>query len=99
MEDFLYYNDLFDIYGDLLTDNEKENFLEYYQEDLSLSEIASNKNVSRNAIHKTLKIVIDKLNNYEAKLHVYEMKQALNEAIELDDITKIKNKLKTIIDK
>ncbi|MBO4245882.1 MAG: hypothetical protein J5892_04015 [Bacilli bacterium] len=99
MEDFLYYNDLFDIYGDLLTDNEKENFLEYYQEDLSLSEIASNKNVSRNAIHKTLKVVIDKLNNYEAKLHVYEMKQALNEAIELENISEIKNKLKTIIDK
>ncbi len=26
MKDFLYYNELFDIYGDLLTDNERDNF-------------------------------------------------------------------------
>ena len=57
MKDFVYYNNLFDIYGDLLTDNERDNFRDYYQEDLSLSEIAGEKNVSRSAIQKTIKNV------------------------------------------
>ena len=43
MKDFVYYNNLFDIYGELLTDNEKNSFRDYYQEDLSLSEIADEK--------------------------------------------------------
>ena len=60
MEDFVYYNNLYDIYGDLLTENEQNCFIDYYQDNLSLSEIAENKNVSRSAIGKTIKNVTDK---------------------------------------
>ena len=31
MEDFVYYNNLFDVYSNLLTDKEKEAFRDYYQ--------------------------------------------------------------------
>ena len=98
MKDFLYYNELFDLYGDLLTDHERDNFLEYYQEDLSLSEIAENKNVSRSAVSKTINTVIDKLNNYEDKLHMYQKKQTLIKITKIDDLNKIKEEINKMLD-
>ena len=98
MKDFLYYNELFDLYGELLTDNERDNFLEYYQEDLSLSEIAENKNVSRSAVSKTINTVIDKLNNYENKLHMYQKKTKLMEITKIDDLNKIKEEINKMLD-
>ena len=98
MKDFLYYNELFDLYGDLLTDHERDNFLEYYQEDLSLSEIAENKNVSRSAVSKTINTVIDKLNNYEDKLHMYQKKQTLINITKIDDLNKIKEEINKMLD-
>ena len=62
MEEFVYYNSLYDIYGELLTEKEKDSFIAYYQENYSLAEIADLKKVSRNAVFKTVKTVIDKLN-------------------------------------
>ena len=98
MKDFLYYNELFDLYGELLTDNERDNFLEYYQEDLSLSEIAENKNISRSAVSKTINTVIDKLNNYENKLHMYQKKIKLMEITKIDDLNKIKEEINKMLD-
>ena len=45
---------LFDYYGDLLTDKQREYFDLYYREDLSLSEIAENEGVSRQAVRDML---------------------------------------------
>lgn len=99
MKDFVYYNDLFSIYSSLLTDNEKTSFKEHYFEDLSLSEIAEEKNISRAAVHKTVNNVIDKLNYYESILHIYENKTSLKECLDLTDINIIKNKIKDILEK
>ena len=99
MKDFVYYNELFEIYCDLLTDKEKENFKDYYFEDLSLSEIADNKNISRAAVQKTIKNVIDKLKHYEDLLHIYENKTLLTECINSSDISVIKEKINKIINK
>ena len=63
-----YYNSLYQYYGVLLTDKQKEMFECYYIDDFSLSEIAENLNVSRNAVWDTLKKVIDKLEEYEVRL-------------------------------
>ena len=68
MEEVIYYNELYDLYGKLLTEKQREYFENYYFNNLSLSEMADNYNVSRNAIHKQLKIVIEKLEDYEDKL-------------------------------
>ena len=35
MEDVVYFNELYDLYGDLLTDKQKEYFEEYYFNNLS----------------------------------------------------------------
>ena len=86
----IYLNDLFDLYQKLLNEHEQSVFIEYYQEDLSLKEIADNFNVTRNAIYKTLKSVEEKLNVYEKKLELYKKKNELLKAIENNDIIKIK---------
>ena len=98
MKEFVYYNNLFDIYSDLLTDNERDNFRDYYQEDLSLSEIADEKNVSRSAIQKTIKNVIDKLNYYESVLHVYEKNSKLTQLLYSTDLEEIKKGIKKVLD-
>lgn len=41
---------LFDFYGELLTDRQKELFDLYYNEDLSLAEIAENEGISRQGV-------------------------------------------------
>ena len=41
---------LFDFYGELLTDRQKEFFDLYYNEDLSLAEIAENEGISRQGV-------------------------------------------------
>ena len=75
-------SDLLGIYGNLLTEYQLEIMELYYFEDLSLKEIAENKNVSRNAIFTLIKRV-------EKILIDYENKMKLNEKIK-----KIENKIK-----
>ncbi len=63
---------LFERYGELLTDTQKEVFSDYYLYDLSLSEIAENKGISRAAISDNLHKSLEKLEEYESKLHLIE---------------------------
>ena len=58
---------LYDIYHNLLTDKQRMYFEDYYYADLSLSEIADNYNVSRNAVHDQLKRIVGELEEYENK--------------------------------
>ena len=59
---------LLDMYGKLLT--EKQYFLldDYYNQDLSLSEIAENEGITRQAVRDNLKKGENKLFEYEEKL-------------------------------
>ena len=45
---------LFDFYGELLTDRQKEFYDLYYNEDLSLSEIAENYGISRQGVRDVI---------------------------------------------
>ena len=45
---------LYDFYGDLLTDRQKEFFDLYYTDDLSLSEIADNYGISRQGVRDVI---------------------------------------------
>ena len=98
MENREYLNSLFDIYKDLLTKTEQETFAYYYIEDLSLQEIADNKNISKSSVGKTLKSAIEKLEEYETILHNYETKTKIEEILLESDINKIKEKIKVILD-
>ena len=97
MEEFVYYNNLFDVYGSLLTEKEQITFKDYYQEDLSLSEIANENNVSRAAVQKTIKTVLDKLKYYEDILHIYNKNVKLRELLNESNIGIIKNEIEKIL--
>lgn len=72
MQSRLYLIDLFDIYGSLLTDKQRNYFKIYYFDNLSLSEISENENITRNAIHKHIMDATTKLEYYEEKINIYK---------------------------
>ncbi len=94
MENNVYITILYDYYKELLTERQKEYFENYYFNNLSLQEIAINMNVSRNAIHKELKNIEVKLNQYEEKLNLYKKDQKLLKLIEKIDNIELKEKIK-----
>ena len=63
---------LFDYYGELLSDSQKNYFIDYYFHNLTLSEIAENNNVSKNAVSKDLKLACSKLEDFDSKLKLIE---------------------------
>ena len=89
MEEIIYYTNLFDYYEELLTPTQREYFKSYYFENLSLSEISENYNISRNAASKTIKDVKDKLDYYEEKLSLYSNKLKIIELIDKEILSKI----------
>ena len=97
MEELVHYTLLYDIYGSLLTDKQKEYFEDYYFKNLSLSELASKYNISRNAIHKQLKETIKRLENYEDNLRLAKKNEMLENIIETISDEEIKHKLQEVI--
>ena len=92
----LKYSYLFDYYGELFTDKQKEYFMDYYFNNLTLQEIAENNNVSRNAVHKNIKDINKKLDYYEEKLKLYSNKQQIDKLLENVDVN-IKEQIEELI--
>lgn len=72
---------LYDYYSKLLTEKQQEYFEDYYFNNLSLSEISENNDVSRNAVHKQIKEVEEKLNYYEEKLNLLEKNRKISKIL------------------
>lgn len=85
---------LYEIYGDLLTDKQKEYFEFYYYDDLSLGEIAINNNVSRNAVYDMLKKTETILEHYEEVLKIFDKTNRILKLIDDNNIDGIKKILK-----
>ncbi len=94
LEEHLYYNTLFDIYGNLLNEREKEIFTLSYIEDLSLQEIADVKQVSKTAIGNTLTTIHKKLDHYEESIKVYQKRKNILKAVDEIKEEKIKEKIR-----
>lgn len=90
MEEFIYYNNLYDCYYKLLTEKQRVYFEEYYFNNLSLSEISENYGVSRNAVYKQIQITIEKLKEYEEKLGLYKKKEYLEKELKNHQDPRIK---------
>ena len=63
---------LFDFYGELLTEHQKEIYGQFIQEDLSLGEIAKEAGISRQGVHDLVRRCSQTLAGYEEKLHLVE---------------------------
>lgn len=87
---------LYDFYGELLNDKQKDCFEDYYFNNLSLGEISENMNLSRNAIYKNIKTSEDKLYYYEDKLNLFKNREKLYEIVDTIDDENIKNKIKEL---
>jgi len=71
---------LYDYYGDLLTDRQKECFEMRYYQDLSLGEIGEELGISRQGVHENLSRAEALLRNMEAKTGCASRDQACRKA-------------------
>ena len=80
-----------ELYGKLLTKKQSEIINDYYNMDLSLSEIAENNNITRQAVRDILKKGEKKLFEYEEKLQFMKRTLSQEKKIEkvLSELTKI----------
>ena len=85
---------LIEIYGKLLTEKQLEILDNYYNMDLSLSEIAENNGITRQAVRDILKKGETRLFEYEEKLNIMKKMQKQEEKISiiLSELTKIQTK-------
>ena len=75
LENQISISELFHIYGELLS-NRQRNFIRlYYDDNLSLSEIAAQHEISRQAVHDAIKHGRKALTRYEETLHLRDIKK------------------------
>ena len=83
--DKIYLNEIYIYYKELFTEKQQMYFEDYYMNDLSLSEIAENYDISRNAVHNQLKIVEEKILYYEETLGLKKKKEEINKLLKDKD--------------
>ena len=81
MEKIVKVAELYDIYGPLLNEKQRDVINCYYNEDLSLQEIAENNNKSKQAISDMMTRTVDKLFEFEDELSLLEKKDELKDAL------------------
>lgn len=84
MEKHVEVSMLCQIYGKLLTEKQYEFINDYYNNDLSLSEIAENNNITRQAVRDIIKKGENKLFEFEEKLLF--MKRTLDQEKQIQEI-------------
>ena len=109
MEDRVEIALLMDLYGSLLTEKQRDIMDLYYNDDLSLAEIAEINKTSRQAIHDLIKRCYKQLLSYESKLNL--LQKSINReqkimdfldflkskySIDEEDIIQYKNKLENL---
>ena len=72
---------LLDLYGDLLTDKQRECYDLHCNEDLSLSEIAEQLSISRQGVWDNIRRAEMALTEYEEKTHLLERLDSVREKV------------------
>ena len=87
---------LFDFYGELLNEHQKNVYGDIISSDLSYSEFASENNISRQAVFDMVRRCDEKLEGYESKLKLVEKFMKAREQMEelTDIITKLRDNSK-----
>ena len=100
---------LFDVYGAMLGEQKQKMFELYYGDDLSLSEIADEMNISRQGVRESLKKCEEQLLEFEEKLGFAKKISSLEKSVrslksldvsgaEREKLDKIVEELKKIIE-
>lgn len=110
MERIFERNLLFDFYGELLTEHQRDIYRDAVYEDLSLSELSIQYGITRQGIHDLIKRCDKILNEYEEKLQLIdkfmkikgmasEIQETLNDVSESEARDKIEKLTENIINK
>ncbi len=81
---------LLDIYGAMLTEKQYETLNAYYNEDLSLAEIAENTGITRQGVHKSITCAED---------YLFRMEKALGCAKRYRDISAVLNDMQKLAER
>ncbi len=85
MEEVLHYTLLYDLYKGLLTSKQRETFKDYFEENLTIEEIADNNGISKSAVSKTIIGIKEILDNYEEKIGMKKYKDSLKKEFETEE--------------
>ena len=85
IEETIKLGELLDLYGELLSNKQRQVLNNYINNDMSLAEIAENENVSRVAVLDAIKKAKQKLFDFEAKIKLYKIKTQLNCLLNLNE--------------
>lgn len=85
MDEILEQALLFDFYGELLSERQKEVYQYYVFDNLSLGEIAAEVGMSRQGVHDLVKRGRLMLEEYEHKLHLVEKFMSIKEKVQQID--------------
>ncbi len=99
MDKNLEVSTLMDFYADLLTENRKKVLEWHYNEDLSLTEIAENLEITRQGVRDTIKKAETQLFELEEKLHLAlkfatiekKLRNIMDDAEKLQNLSNIKD--------
>ncbi len=87
---------LLDFYGDMLTEKQRDVVELYYNEDLSLAEIASHSGITRQGVRDSIKRAEGQLLDYEEHLRLAARFRRIQER--LDEITDLAKDIERIND-
>ncbi len=88
LKEFMEISILLGYYKNLLSDKQKEYMIKHFEEDYSLSEIAKEYEVSRQAVYDNIRRGIKILKDYEEKLSLYKRDEKI-----LDSLRELKENL------
>lgn len=91
LDEIVHLSILYDFYGELLSEHKKQIFEDYVLNDLSLSEIAAEQNISRQGVYDIIRRCSKELKDYESKLALVQKFQSVK-----DKLSSIKDISETI---
>lgn len=91
-------NNLIDMYGKFLTDKQLNIMSDYFKNNYSLSEIADNLKISKQAVKYSIGLATERLKEFDEKLNLISIKSDLNKfLLKIDGHSQ--EELKSIINK
>lgn len=88
MDEILEKSLLYDFYGELLTEHQRNVYESFVFDDLSLAEVASQEGITRQGVHDLVKRCDKILQEYEDKLHLVAKFTCIKKKVsDIEDLT------------